>query len=427
MNEVRGSDTFDVVVAGGGPAGAAAATFIARKGLAVALLEGRAGGARDTGGSLLPQIWRFLDELGVSDQVASAGFMKKPGVTALWDGVARQFQFSWFGHSRMAVIVERARFDDLLRAHAAKSGVEVLDGTRVLSAIVNESGVEVDAETCQGAALTLRGRFLVGATGIAPLHGLSAENARRAVGGNELAYLSGRFRGGQVILPGGAIVPHPILSGAPMEATSYMCATPDGWALQLPITNGSEVSVAVPRRTLPEDVSKQKDMRFLEATATVPMFDVLLKDAAFEPGSGSCQSDVAHQAVRFAGTRYVLVGDAAAYADPIFAHGVQFALFSAFIAAHEVAHAVARNRDHVSERYDHLLRQHHQMSKIMALGEIDKNRAAIDLLRGMPQPERDLLFTSAVIAGRATHFEALAERSGVTGTPQFQLLEAPPW
>ena len=74
----------DVVVIGGGPAGSAAATMLARKGWQVIVLERERFPRDHVGESLLPASIPVLEELGALPAVESAGFLPKHGATMVW-------------------------------------------------------------------------------------------------------------------------------------------------------------------------------------------------------------------------------------------------------------------------------------------------------------------------------------------------------
>ena len=67
----------DVIVIGGGPAGSAAATMLARKGWQVTILEREQFPREHVGESLLPASIPVLEELGALHAVESAGFLKR--------------------------------------------------------------------------------------------------------------------------------------------------------------------------------------------------------------------------------------------------------------------------------------------------------------------------------------------------------------
>ena len=67
-------EIFDVVVVGGGPAGATAANDLARRGRKVALLD-RSGRIKPCGGAIPPRLIRDFD---IPDHLLKAGFRSRP-------------------------------------------------------------------------------------------------------------------------------------------------------------------------------------------------------------------------------------------------------------------------------------------------------------------------------------------------------------
>ena len=70
----------DVVVIGGGPAGASAAAILAENGRSVIVLERDPFPRYHVGESLLPALWELWDRLGVTAQIEAAGFVAKQGI-----------------------------------------------------------------------------------------------------------------------------------------------------------------------------------------------------------------------------------------------------------------------------------------------------------------------------------------------------------
>jgi 2-polyprenyl-6-methoxyphenol hydroxylase-like FAD-dependent oxidoreductase len=75
----KDTQTRDIIVIGGGPAGTTAATLLAQKGWQVTLFERETHPRFHIGESLLPMNLPIFEKLGVLDQVASAGIKKKCG------------------------------------------------------------------------------------------------------------------------------------------------------------------------------------------------------------------------------------------------------------------------------------------------------------------------------------------------------------
>ena len=134
------TSTADVVVIGGGPAGSAAATMLARQGWSVILLERERFPRDHVGESLLPASIPILEELGVLPAVEAQGFVKKLGATMVW-GRDRE-PWSWFfGETNRryphSYQVWRPTFDHLLLDNAAVHGVDVRQGWRAAEVMLD--------------------------------------------------------------------------------------------------------------------------------------------------------------------------------------------------------------------------------------------------------------------------------------------------
>ena len=109
---------YDVAVLGGGPAGSTVATFLARAGRKVIVLEKEKFPRFHIGESLLPYNMPLLEEMGVSEAIGSAGFMPKYGARFMLadgeKGVSFRFGEGAFTEIPTALQVERSRFDEIL-------------------------------------------------------------------------------------------------------------------------------------------------------------------------------------------------------------------------------------------------------------------------------------------------------------------------
>lgn len=123
--DARHVDT-DVLIAGGGPAGAAAAIICARSGLRVILCERDAAAGERPGETLHPGIEPLLAQLGVAGRLDAVTGARHSGIWIEW-GSARRFEGfgadehgAWRGYQ-----VWRADFDAMLLAQARELGVDV--------------------------------------------------------------------------------------------------------------------------------------------------------------------------------------------------------------------------------------------------------------------------------------------------------------
>ena len=125
---------FDVAIAGGGPAGAAAAVALARAGRSVLLADVRPAGRLRVGEGLPPAAHSLLGELGVLEAFLAGGHRTSFGNVSAWGAAEpRSADFIRQPHGR-GYQLDRLRFDAMLKAAAAAAGVAVREGARLTHA-----------------------------------------------------------------------------------------------------------------------------------------------------------------------------------------------------------------------------------------------------------------------------------------------------
>lgn len=124
------TDRFDVIILGGGPAGATAATLLAEAGRRVLVLEKARFPRFHIGESLLPASVRLFERLGVNDALRDA-FILKPGGKWLYGArevpgdFANSDQRASFRAHPYSYLVERSTFDQILIDRAVEVGADV--------------------------------------------------------------------------------------------------------------------------------------------------------------------------------------------------------------------------------------------------------------------------------------------------------------
>jgi flavin-dependent dehydrogenase len=118
------SGSYDIVVMGGGPAGAATALRAAQLGHSVCLIErGYGQWHAPFCQSLAPSIWPLLDVLGVRDDVQAQGIRELAGPIALWES-ALPLQHP---HATAEVVnIERRVLDRILQDNAVRAGAALV-------------------------------------------------------------------------------------------------------------------------------------------------------------------------------------------------------------------------------------------------------------------------------------------------------------
>jgi flavin-dependent dehydrogenase len=225
--------------------------------------------------------------------------------------------------------VQRAEFDKILLDHAARQpNVTLLQPATVERVAFDDDGVTAAVSDAAGAR-EVRARFLVDASGrdalIATRHG-----RRRPIEGLGKVALFAHFRGGKR-WPGKEAGNIRIFSFEP------------GWFWYIPFANGiTSVGCVLHARTVR---GREGDLDELYESLIARCHE--LRDAL----DGAPRITPVHRAANFSyrtdpaiGDRYVCVGDAIAFLDPIFSSGVYIATQSAELSSIEILKAFRENR-----------------------------------------------------------------------------------
>jgi len=345
---------YDVVIMGGGPAGSTLGALLARRGPRVAIFDKERFPREHIGESFAHTMIPALEQSGALPKVlASDCWVKKFGggvfnwgdtpMVAFFD----QPNYRKDGVHRFAIHVNRAEFDHILLKHAAEVGVDVFEGTTV-------SDFDSDEHCCTVTlkdGTVVRSRYFVDASG--RRNSIAAKQKREWLSGYRNIAIWQHFTGGKSVqsLPGGwNIFREDNLS--PIGCFAFR----DGWCWYIPvpkIINGERrLTHSVGIVTIPEilkqdgyDFTDQKT--FIETVRSVPYLKDLIADA--EPIADKMLTATNYSMIngQFADydKRWILVGDASYFVDPLFSSGAGFATTMAVNAAMVLEHTLAGDLD----------------------------------------------------------------------------------
>jgi flavin-dependent dehydrogenase len=134
------ANSYDVVIAGGGPAGTSAAIHLAARGARVLLAEQkRFPRAKLCGEFISPECLDHFERLGVADRMMTAGgACLTQTVFYSRGGRSVNVPSEWFSSQPGALGLSRAEMDHKLLERAREAGVKVLEDTQACGLIVEE-------------------------------------------------------------------------------------------------------------------------------------------------------------------------------------------------------------------------------------------------------------------------------------------------
>jgi flavin-dependent dehydrogenase len=300
-----------VAILGGGPAGAALATFLAREGVAVTLFDGGKRPPLIVGESLVPAVVPFLKALGIEDEVAGYSVWK-PGATFSFDDEdAMSFRF---GEVRAAETpysynVPRDRLDQSMRDAAIRAGARFVAKHARVGRSEGERVTLAD-ESLAAAGLEAQPDFIVDAGGRARLLG-------RLLG---LPVVEGQRRDTAL---------HAHLEGVPLafEGHVHTDLLEHGWCWRIPLPTCVSVGLVIDAAVLREfgdsaeeqfDATLCHDRRLRSWGVTAKRISPVVKYTNYQA-----------RHTRGVGENWALVGDAFGFIDPVFSSGMLVGLDAA--------------------------------------------------------------------------------------------------
>lgn len=348
---------FDVAIIGGGPAGASMGCYLAKAGVNCVVFERELFPRPHVGESLVPSSMRVFRDLGLIDKMEEMRFPHKYGAAWTAEDQRGVYDHDWAGLKERGELrpeshvdfefserpqegvdrdytyhVDRGKFDLMMLQHANKLGSAVYEGVKVNHVDFSNGDPIV--------------RFNMG-----------KNNKEMGVSAHIVVDASGRntFLGNQLKLK----VKDPVFDQyaihtwfdgydrkvfAKREAHKdfifiHFLPISNTWIWQIPITDSvTSIGVVTQKKNFAKS-RLEREQFFWRSVDTRPQLKEALEKAqrmhAFRD-----EGDYSYAMKQLSGDRWVMVGDAGRFVDPIFSTGVSIALNSSRFAHNDVLAAL---------------------------------------------------------------------------------------
>ena len=310
------NQSFDAVVIGGGPAGAAVARLLASWDHATLMLDTAPPRSRGLAESLPPSTRKLMAEVGVLDAVERAGFYRSTGNTVWWASDDPRVETFGSPGEAAGYQVHRPDFDRVLRESARDAGASLCTDARVHDVRFDDDrAARVEYE--QGGARRVAScRFVLDCSGRA---GVIGRRFRRAEPGHGTLAIVGVWRSS---------------SGWDLadETHTVVESHDEGWAWSVPVSATTRhVGAMIDRASRRAAGRPALTSAYRAQIARTSQLRRLLHRASLED-VWACDASLYRSDV-YAGPQFLLVGDAGSFIDPMSSFGVKKALASAWLAA----------------------------------------------------------------------------------------------
>jgi len=158
---------YDVIIAGGGPAGASVATHLAMRGARVLLAEQKKFPREKLCGEFIsPECAVHFERLGVIDQMLAASPARlNETVFYARSGKSVAVPSTWFGANGSAMGLSRAEMDERLLRRAGEAGVTVLEDAQVVDLLFEKAEVRGVGLKSAGNQISYHAPITIDATG----------------------------------------------------------------------------------------------------------------------------------------------------------------------------------------------------------------------------------------------------------------------
>jgi 1H-pyrrole-2-carbonyl-[peptidyl-carrier protein] chlorinase len=341
---------YDVAIIGGGPAGSSMAAYLAKAGVKCVVYERENFPRPHVGESFVPSSTRVFKELGFLEKMEKNKFPHKFG--AVWtvsenkvfshnlDGLEPDYQVDIRFEEReqpgvdqnYTYHVDRGKFDQLLLHHAAELGADVFEGTTANDVSFFDDRVEIKLANAKNGNSRVTVKMVVDASG------------RRTFLGNRL-----NLKVKDQVFDQYAI--HSWFDNydrtkiAPQKGEYifvHFLPITNSWVWQIPISDTiTSIGVVTQKKNFIGSKQDRENFFWSCVSSRPEIYDNLKQAEQLRPFSE--EGDYSYAMEEITGDRFILIGDAARFVDPIFSTGVSIALNSARLAHGDILKALEKD------------------------------------------------------------------------------------
>lgn len=323
----------DVIIIGGGPAGAILSTYLAKANIKSIVVEKHNHPREHVGESLSYSTCNVLKEIDFLPIMEREDFLIKKGVC--WNNYSNPekllLNFDNLGEFTHTYQVDRAKFDHLLLEHAQQQGVQLISGVSTSEVLFGEDNFANGVKLRLGNSdAKLSSKLVVDASG---RQTLLARQLQQLEVDEELCQFAiySWFRNVNN------------QDNNQKDFTQiYLFPSPRSWTWQIPISNDvTSVGIVTDKNNFPKNVADREDFFYKMIKLNPNLEKTMLKAERIR--DWELNGNYSYTTKHFTGNGWLAVGDAAFFVDPIFSSGLSLAMHSSKFAAEVIISALAKN------------------------------------------------------------------------------------